>query len=166
LSARLNNALYRVTVNGEPAGERIVVDAPTDVVFEFQDAEGLLARERFRFEPDGYVLSYSAAIADQGRSLNPVLQWGPGLGDTIHIAGQQSSFGIYVQRPQGILFRDGSVERLDASTIRQTPTYAGRSRSPGLTTTTSSRRWCSPGSWRSPTNRRRPRCRARTCSAR
>jgi YidC/Oxa1 family membrane protein insertase len=125
LSARLNNALYRVTVNGEPAGERIVVDAPTDVVFEFQDAEGLLARKAFRFEPDGYVLSYTAEIADQGRSLNPVLQWGPGLGDTVHIAGQQSSFGIYVQRPQGILFRDGSVERLDASTIRQTPTYRG-----------------------------------------
>jgi YidC/Oxa1 family membrane protein insertase len=125
VTSRLNSGLYRVTVGGEPAGERVVVDTPTDVVFEFQDADGLEARKVFRFEPDGYVLSYSAAIADEGRTLNPVVQWGPGLGDTIHIAGQQSSFGIYVQRPQGILFRDGSVERLDASTIRQTPTHRG-----------------------------------------
>jgi YidC/Oxa1 family membrane protein insertase len=124
-TARLNGGLYRVTVNGAPAGERIDVARPTEVTFEFQDTAGLAARKVFRFEPDGYVLSYASAITDQGRTLNPQIQWGPGLGDSIHIAGQKSSFGIYVQRPQGILYRDGSVERLDVSTIRETPIYRG-----------------------------------------
>lgn len=125
LSARLNDSLYRVTVNGEPAADRLQPDAPIDVVFEFEDARGLVSRKHFRLEPTGYVFSYSATITDQGRLLNPQVQWGPGLGDSIHIAGETSSFGIYVQRPQGILSLDGSVERLDPAAVVQSPTYQG-----------------------------------------
>ena len=60
------------------------VDATTStatVVFEFQDASGLRARKKFAFDPNGYVVTFSADVAAGDRAINPTIAWGPGLGD-------------------------------------------------------------------------------------
>ena len=51
------------------------------------------------------------------------MQWGPGLGDSIHVAGKKSSFGAYVQKPQPIVMKDGKVERI--ATPQQHPSHQG-----------------------------------------
>ena len=34
-------------------------------------------------EPQSYVITFTSQVTDGGSAINPVLQWGPGLGDTI-----------------------------------------------------------------------------------
>ena len=57
--------------------------------------------------------------------LNPVVQWGPGLGDSIHVQGQNSTFGSYVQRPQAILYAEGKVQRLPPDKVVAQPVWQG-----------------------------------------
>ena len=123
LARRLNSALYRVTAGGQPAPERIHEGGATTLTFEYQDASGLVARKVFGIPPDGYVVTYSSHVADGERALNPVLLWGPGLGDSVHIAGEGSSFATYVQRSQGILYKDGEVERI--ANVAEAPSHQG-----------------------------------------
>jgi YidC/Oxa1 family membrane protein insertase len=123
LTPRLNGAIYRVTAGGTAAPDRIEVTAPLDLAFEFLDASGLRVRKAFRIEPQGYVFRFSAAAANGEQTLNPEVQWGPGLGDSVHVSGQSSSFGIYVQRPQPILMKDGKVTRL--ATAQEHPSHQG-----------------------------------------
>jgi YidC/Oxa1 family membrane protein insertase len=123
ISARLNAALYKGTAGGAAAPDRLEVTSPADLTFEFQDAGGLQARKVFRIDPNGFILTYSSAIQNGSRVLNPVVQWGPGLGDSIHVAGQKSSFGAYVQKTQPILMKDGKVERIP--TPQQHPSHQG-----------------------------------------
>jgi YidC/Oxa1 family membrane protein insertase len=125
VSERLNEGLYRVTVDGRLAGDRVAVDAPVDVTFEYREPDGVAARKTFRFEPNGYVVKYSSVTSNEGRPLNPVLEWGPGLGDTTHILGQKSSFGTYVQHSQGILLHDGKVARLNPEGVAAAPSHMG-----------------------------------------
>jgi YidC/Oxa1 family membrane protein insertase len=125
ITSRLNDGLYRVLVDGRPAGDRVEVTSPTTVVFEYREPDGVAARKQFRFEPGGYVVKYSSATSHAGRALNPVLEWGPGLGDATHIVGASSSFGTYVQHTQGILLADGSVSRLNASGVAAAPSHMG-----------------------------------------
>jgi YidC/Oxa1 family membrane protein insertase len=124
-TSRLNNGLYRVTVDGRAAGARIEVSAPTRVTFEYREPGGVAAQKTFTFEPNGYVVKYSSATSNAGRTLNPVLEWGPGLGDSTHILGQKSSFGAYVQHSQAILLADGKVQRLDAAGVGGAPSHQG-----------------------------------------
>jgi YidC/Oxa1 family membrane protein insertase len=123
LGRRLNSALYRVTAGGQPAPDRIHRGGATTLTFEYQDASGLVARKVFGIPPDGYVVTYSSHVADGERALNPVLLWGPGLGDSVHIAGEGSSFATYVQRSQGILYKDGDVERI--ANVAEAPSHQG-----------------------------------------
>lgn len=125
ITTALNTGLYRVTVDGQVAGPRIDVTRPTTVVFEYQEPNGVAARKQFRFEPNGYVLAYASSVTSGGRTLNPVLDWGPGLGDSTNIAGQKSSFGAYVQHSQGILLANGKVLRLDAQGVAKAPSHQG-----------------------------------------
>ena len=53
------------------------------------------------------------------------MQWGPGLGDTTFIVGQNSRFGTYLQHPQGIVYADGSVMRLPEAKALSQPTWQG-----------------------------------------
>jgi YidC/Oxa1 family membrane protein insertase len=125
VTARLNEGLYRVTVDGRPAGDRIEVSNPVAVTFEYRESNGVFARKTFRFDPSGYVVKYSSTTSNAGRTLNPVLEWGPGLGDTTHIFGQKSSFGTYVQHSQGILLADGKVSRLNPQGVAAAPSHMG-----------------------------------------
>jgi YidC/Oxa1 family membrane protein insertase len=123
ITARLNGGLYRATARGAPLPASVRITAPTDLVFEFQDSGGLRVRKTFRIEPQGFVLQYSSEVFNGSQPLNPVVQWGPGLGDSVHVAGQKSSFGSYVQRPQPILMKDGKVERIPVA--EQHPSHQG-----------------------------------------
>jgi YidC/Oxa1 family membrane protein insertase len=123
ITARLNGGLYKASTGDAAVPDRLDVAAPIDLEFEFQDAGGLRVRKAFHIEPRGYILTYSSEIAIGSQRLNPVVQWGPGLGDSIHIAGQKSSFGTYVQKPQPILMKDGKVERI--ALPQQHPSHQG-----------------------------------------
>ena len=125
VTARLNGGLYRVTVDGQPAGHQVDVTKPTAVVFAYREPDGVAAIKTFRFEPDGYVMTYASQTSNADRALNPVLEWGPGLGDSLHVLGQKSSFGAYVQHSQAILLEDGKVHRLDAAGIARAPSHQG-----------------------------------------
>ena len=84
LSARLNDAIYRVTVNGAPAGGTIDASAaPQTIVFETAAADGLSVKKTFAVEPTSYVVQFGAVVQSGGQRLNPIIHWGPGIGDDI-----------------------------------------------------------------------------------
>ena len=43
----------------------------------------------------------------------------------MHVEAQRSSFGTYVQKPQAIVYANGSVERLTAEQVVAQPTWQG-----------------------------------------
>ena len=83
-------------------------------------------RKTFVIEPQSYVITFTAQVTDGGKAINPVLQWGPGLGDTIHVAGQNRSFGTYLQFSQGIVYADGKVAAPAAGRRAAAADVAGR----------------------------------------
>ena len=125
VTRRLNAATYRVTRDGVEAPSTVKVTQATRLEFEYQDDRGLHVRKAITFQPDGYIFTFSAAARSGDEDLNPVVRWGPGLGDTVYIAGESSSFSAYVQKPQAILFRDGSTERLPLNELQEQPVYEG-----------------------------------------
>jgi len=131
ITDRLNTALYRVS--GDSAGR---VDAQTDessVVFEFEDASGLRVRKEIRFDPQSYLVAFSATVENGGVALNPTVLWGAGLEDAGAQSGGGSFFtGNYIQPPQGIYHLDGSVERLTVGDIEEQPAYEGPFRFVGI----------------------------------
>jgi YidC/Oxa1 family membrane protein insertase len=120
-SARLNTALYRSTAPDRIDGN----STPTMLTFEFDSGDGLRAKKVFRLDPESYVLTFSVEVTHDNATLNPAIQWGPGLGDSMHVQGQSSSFGTYHQAPQAIIYANGSVERLTADKVAGQPTWQG-----------------------------------------
>jgi YidC/Oxa1 family membrane protein insertase len=131
VTSRLNNALYRAT--GDSGGRMQAVNQPATVVFEYEDGAGLRARKEFRFDPQNYVVTFSATVTNGGQALNPTIAWGPGLGDAGAQAGGGSFFtGNYVQPPQAIFERDGDVERIAASKVPSQAVHEGAFRFAGI----------------------------------
>jgi YidC/Oxa1 family membrane protein insertase len=129
VTERLNSVLYRVTGAGNGCFD--AGDACT-LTFEYQD-ERLQVRKEFRFEPDNYVVSFSAHVQRGADVLNPTVRWGPGLSDVGALsAGGSSLFAGYVQAPQAIYHRDGDVSRIAASTLANQPIHEGRFRFAGV----------------------------------
>ncbi len=125
LTRRLDTALFKMT------GGASIVDARTrtaSIVFEYQDAGGLQARKSFGLGPGSYVVSLTATVADGDRQINPRVRWGPALGD----GASASTSSYYTQQPEGILFRDGSVERLGTSDLAKQSVYSGNFRFAGV----------------------------------
>jgi YidC/Oxa1 family membrane protein insertase len=131
LTQRLNSVLYRVT--GDAAGRIDATSAAATLVFEYQDAAGLRARKEFQFDPQTYVVAFSAAVTEGTASLNPGVQWGPGLGDAGATSGGGSFFtGNYVQPPSAIFHRDADVERLLSDDLVEQPVHEGQFRFAGI----------------------------------
>ena len=131
ITERLNTSLYRVSgdVNGRVDARR----SEAVLVFEFEDASGLRARKELRFDPDTYLIMFSAAVSNGGRALNPSVLWGPGLGDIGASTGGGSFFtGNYKQPPEAIYHRDGDVERITSGTLAEEPNHEGRFRFAGV----------------------------------
>jgi YidC/Oxa1 family membrane protein insertase len=114
LSARLNEAIYRVTVNGAPAGSTVDASAtPQTIVFETASADGLTVKKTFAVEPTSYVIQFGAVVQHDGQRLNPIIHWGPGIGDDIARSPPASFFSPSYNTPaQAIVYQDGGVERL------------------------------------------------------
>jgi YidC/Oxa1 family membrane protein insertase len=131
LTQRLNSALYRVT--GDTAGRVDATTAESQVVFEFEDASGVMARKEFRFDPRNYMVTFTASVTHNGQALNPGIVWGPGLGDIGASAGGGSFFtGNYIQPPQAIYHRDGDVERVTVADVAGQPIHEGQFRFAGV----------------------------------
>jgi YidC/Oxa1 family membrane protein insertase len=113
LTARLDSAIYRVTVDGAPVGEMVDATAsPKTIVFEAASADGLSIKKSFAVEPTSYIVSFSPVVTMGTQRLNPAIQWGPGLGDDIARAPPASFFSPSYNTPaQAIVYKDGDVER-------------------------------------------------------
>ena len=117
ITARLKDAVYRVTVNGAPAGPMVDATAsPQSIVFEAASVDGFSVKKTFALEPTSFVFSFGAVVQVGGQRLNPIIQWGPGLGDDIARARPASFFSPSYNTPaQAIIHKDGSVERVPSA---------------------------------------------------
>ncbi|MBS1817048.1 MAG: membrane protein insertase YidC [Acidobacteria bacterium] len=107
VSSVLNQALYAVRTSGEG-----------QVTFDLQTEAGLKASKSFALDPQSYTFSVTAQVSVNGADANPVIQWGPGLGDT------DSQTGRYAVKPEALFATQGrKPERLNASKIGSTPNY-------------------------------------------
>jgi YidC/Oxa1 family membrane protein insertase len=114
VSARMNEAIYRVTVDGSPAGEKVDgTSSPKSIVFEAASADGLSIKKTFSVEPTSYIVGFSPIVMMGSERLNPIIHWGPGLGDDIARSPPASFFSPSYNTPaQAIVHKDGSVERI------------------------------------------------------
>jgi YidC/Oxa1 family membrane protein insertase len=111
LTARLNDALFEVE---SMAPDRIdATSTPAQVSFVYEGADGLRVRKQFAFEPTGYGVTFTPQVVQGAAALNPVIQWGPGLGDEIARSAGSGGFfsGNYVYPSEGFVYRDGKVTR-------------------------------------------------------
>ncbi|MEO7135516.1 MAG: membrane protein insertase YidC [Vicinamibacterales bacterium] len=113
-SARINDAIYRVTVDGNPATEMVdATSSPKTIVFETASADGFSVKKTFAVEATSYIVNFGAVVKIGEQRLNPVIHWGPGLGDDIARAPPASFFSPSYNTPaQPIVHNDGSVERI------------------------------------------------------
>jgi YidC/Oxa1 family membrane protein insertase len=117
-TARVNGALYSVQA-GTP--DRIdATTSPAVVIFEYQDASGLHVRKQFRLDPNVYVVEFTPSVVDGTQPVNPTIQWGPGLGDVLALAG-----GRNVRLAEAIYDIGGKVTRTAATKLAATPRYSG-----------------------------------------
>jgi YidC/Oxa1 family membrane protein insertase len=112
----LRTALFK------PSADRLQVDGGESVLsFEYRDASGLTAVKEFRFDAARpYVIRFTATVRRGDELLNPIVEWGPGLGDAPVEASQ------YFQASQGILSSAGKVTRIAASSLAEQPVHEGQ----------------------------------------
>jgi YidC/Oxa1 family membrane protein insertase len=102
-TARLNESTYQVTEN-------------ESLVFELETADGLRVQKTFALAQDGFDILFSVNVQKGGQTLNPAIDWGPGLGDYIARMAPGSFFSPnYTYPPQAIYDSGGSVERITAT---------------------------------------------------
>jgi YidC/Oxa1 family membrane protein insertase len=131
ITRRLNESLYQVS--GATDGRVDATRGPAAVVFEFEDASGVRVRKELRFEPGTFIVTFVTDVRNGEATLNPTIQWGPGLGDL----GATSSGGSYftgnaIQPPQAIFHRDGDVERMRVDKVTEQPIHEGQFRFAGV----------------------------------
>jgi YidC/Oxa1 family membrane protein insertase len=125
-TARMRDALYAVTGDG---GDRVdVTTGPRTVTFEYKDAAGLAVKKSFTFQPANYIVRFSAEVTTGDRRLNPTVLWGPGLGDQVPGADSSS----YVQKPQAIIVRGDSVQRIGGTDLQEQPLHEGQFTAAGV----------------------------------
>ena len=123
--------MYRVS--GDTSGHVDAQTQPREVVFEYEDAGGLVVKKTLQFEPQRHVVRLTALVRSGQSALNPTVMWGPGLGDIGATSGGGSFFtGNYVQPPQAIYQRDGEVERHAADALNTQPVHEGNFRFLGM----------------------------------
>jgi YidC/Oxa1 family membrane protein insertase len=124
LTSAANGGLFQTDASG-------TLDAssgPVTLTFAWQGAGGLAVSKTFTLQPQGYILSFTATVQRNGESINPVVEWGPGLGDDNAHASAGSFLAPSYSTPAQALFnRDRSVTRLPPSpgTVEGPLLYAG-----------------------------------------
>ncbi|PYR18617.1 MAG: hypothetical protein DMF98_25530 [Acidobacteria bacterium] len=109
LNTTLNESLYAVT---QPTA------SSPDVRFEYRDSGGLHVTKRFHLDPASYVVTFQAAVMQEDLPVPAAILWGPALADTTEVS-------RYAQKPAGLLFQNGKVQRLSPKDIAKQPAYEG-----------------------------------------
>jgi YidC/Oxa1 family membrane protein insertase len=112
----LNGVLYSVA--GAP-DSGAPMTAPAQLTFEYRNSDGLRAVKQFRLEPASYVIAFGASVTENDRSLAPVIQWGPALGDVDLATGRAAV------KARGLFSIANDVKRLTAADVAKQPTYQG-----------------------------------------
>ncbi len=120
-NAILNDALY--TVTGAP-GEA-PIESAVDVHFEYRDTSGVHAIKEFHLEPAAYVVAFRPTITVGDRAVVPTIVWGPAVGDIAEAS-------RYAQKPEGLLFANGKVQRLAAKDIAKQAAHEGEFKYAGV----------------------------------
>lgn len=105
-TSTLNNALYAVR-QGQG----------TQVTFEYRNEAGLSSVKEFTLDPASYTVTFKAQVSQNDQALTPVIEWGPGLGDT------DSQTGRYAVKPEALFSSEGKVNRIAASKLASAPNY-------------------------------------------
>jgi YidC/Oxa1 family membrane protein insertase len=130
LTARLNNALYRVSEAGEHLD---ATRAPASLAFEFEDASGVHVRKEFRFDPANYIVTFSVDAKSGDPTMNPSVVWGPGPGDVTPSVANPGFFNrSAAPPPELLLHRAGKVERIAINKISEQPVQEGQFRFAGV----------------------------------
>jgi YidC/Oxa1 family membrane protein insertase len=127
VTERINSGLYRVSA----AGPIDATAASQTLTFELATSDGLAVTKTFAVEPRGYLLTAKTVVQLGQARLNPVIHWGPGLGDEIAHRPPSSFFSPNSVVPaQPMIYKDGDVERVPhtaAGSQEGTFRYAGAS---------------------------------------
>jgi YidC/Oxa1 family membrane protein insertase len=119
-TVRLNNSVYRVS--GDEGGHVDATHGNATLAFEFEDAGGLHVRKQFEFSPANYIVRFTAALKNGGRTINPDVVWGPALGDIAPTASAPGFFNRSAAPPPDvILHRAGKVERILINNVPSQP---------------------------------------------
>ncbi|MFA5908950.1 MAG: membrane protein insertase YidC [Vicinamibacterales bacterium] len=112
VTERINGGFYRASASGPVDA----TTAPQTITFEMAGSDGLSVTKTFVMEPHGYLITFSAVVQLGPARLNPVIHWGPGLGDDIAQRPPSSFFSPNSIVPaQAMIYKDGSVERVAAT---------------------------------------------------
>ncbi len=131
VTATLNSAYYR-TANGSES----IVDATTQsaqLTFELETPDGVRARKVFTIDPASFIVQFTASVQRGSDTLNPVVDWGPGLGDDIART-QPGSFlsPNYIYQAQAIFQTADDVERQAAAALGASMVRDGQFRWAGV----------------------------------
>jgi YidC/Oxa1 family membrane protein insertase len=114
LDRTLNGALY--AVGDVPVSP---ITTPTEVRFEYRDRAGVHAVKEFRLTPESYVVTFRASVSSGDRAIDPVIYWGPAVGDVAEIS-------RYTQTAEGLLYQtSGKAQRISAKDVAKQSTYEG-----------------------------------------
>jgi YidC/Oxa1 family membrane protein insertase len=114
--ATLASALFK------PSTDRIdLASGQSTLTFEYTDASGLSAKKEFVFTADQpYAIDFSATVQRSGKSVQPTIQWGPGIGSGVAVGSSS-----YDQASQPIFYRDGSVSRISPNKVAENAVQDG-----------------------------------------
>ena len=88
--------------------------------FEYRDSAGLHVVKEFELDPASYLVSFNVSVMQGENRLAPLIEWGPGLGDTDR--GVRSSASV----ARGLFSTANKVTRLAACRCRRTSELPGR----------------------------------------
>jgi len=124
IDARLNTARYRVAYGGPTTDPKT---GAITVTFEYRDSGGLGIQKAFTINPRNYTIEARVDGAQGFKTSALAFRMGSGLGDVEKVVASR-----YTKKAEGILFRDGAVERHDAKAILAQPAYEGNVRWAGV----------------------------------
>ena len=127
-NAALKVALFKASAGDE--GRVDVARQAETLTFDYKDASGLSARKAFTFEPAGFVVRVAVDVEAGGKTLNPTVLWGLGLGDQLPGAAGSR----YVQKAEGIIVRGDKVQRLAPGELDRQPIQEGDVTAAGVDT--------------------------------
>ena len=124
VDARANAALFRVDGSGAAQDPKTHVYV---LAFEYRENGGLAVRKTFAIDPAKYTINVTVDAAVGGAPANVGILMGPSPGDA-----ETGEVSRYVMGARAILYRDGKVQRHDASALLTTPAYEGAMRYAGV----------------------------------